>query len=125
MVRGALIGFGVTLLLLLPPVLHLFSGPPGPFIGGFLGGAKVKAQPGMAVRIGLLMGLLISGPLGIALAVSSAVSSLLPEGVRDALFFIALGIIVYTGVLGSLGAWAGGRVAQRMEAKEQEMKAAP
>ena len=57
MLKGALIGIGITLVGMLPPILHFVTGPLGPFIGGFVGGSSVRATPEKALGIGTLMGL--------------------------------------------------------------------
>ncbi len=111
MLRAALAGFGITLLLLLIPIVHFVTAVPSPFIGGFIGGSRAQAQPGQAVGIGLLMGLFMAAPV----LVVGAVVGLIVGG-SDAMALI-LGIaglvVIYVSVLGSLGALWGGHIARR------------
>ena len=63
MVKGALIGFGLSILLLLIPIVHFIIGPLGPLIGGYVGGGVARATPAQALGIGLLMALFMAAPV--------------------------------------------------------------
>ena len=116
MFKASLIGIGVTLLLLMIPVVHFVSGPLGPFIGGLIGGAKAEVIPRQAFTLGGLMGFFMIVPAGIIIALNSTMPTLLPEGVRDILFLISVGAMSYTAIFGTLGALVGGHMARRQRA---------
>ncbi|MCZ6867513.1 MAG: hypothetical protein O7E55_09315 [Chloroflexi bacterium] len=107
MLKGALIGFGISILLLMIPIVHFVAGPIGPFIGGFVGGGVARATPGRAVGIGLLMGLFMAGP-AILLALLAQTLSL-SDKAQDIFTYVAIGIVFWAGLLGTLGALVGGR----------------
>lgn len=115
MLKGALIGFAVALTMLLPPILHWISGPLGPLVGGFLGGSRARLKPAHAPLMGLLMGLFMVAPLSLLIAASSVADTLLPEGLRNILTVVAVVIVLYTTVMGSIGAAIGGALALREE----------
>ena len=115
MLKGALIGFAVALAMLLPPILHWISGPLGPLVGGFLGGSRARLKPAHAPLMGLLMGLFMVAPLSLLIAASSVAATLLPEGLRNILAVVAVVIVLYTTVMGSIGAAIGGALALREE----------
>ena len=115
MLKGALIGFAVALAMLLPPILHWISGPLGPLVGGFLGGSRARLKPAHAPLMGLLMGLFMVAPLSLFIAASSVADTLLPEGLRNILAVVAVVIVLYTTVMGSIGAAIGGALALREE----------
>ena len=109
MLKHALIGFGVSLGCLLPPIIHFISGPLGPFIGGWVAGSRMEASPGQAFGIGTLMGLLMAFPVGAALVIGNVKPSLIPwEG--SVLPALGLAILGYTALLGTLGAALGGHM---------------
>ncbi len=115
MLKGALIGFAVALGMLLPPILHWVTGPLGPLVGGFFGGSRARLKPAHAPIMGLLMGLFMAAPLSLLIAVGSVADSLLPDGLRSVLGVVAVVIVLYTGVMGSIGAAIGGALALREE----------
>ena len=115
MLKGALIGFAVALAMLLPPILHWVSGPLGPLVGGFLGGSRARLRPSHAPLMGLLMGLFMVAPLSLLIAASSIADTFLPEGLRNILAVVAVVIVLYTTVMGSIGAAIGGALALREE----------
>ena len=117
MLRGALVGFSVALLMLLPPILHFLTGPLGPLVGGFFGGSRAAASPRQAVGIGILMALFMAAPIAGLMAFGTLVTSLLPRAVSDAMTLGSVIIVVYTGVLGAIGAALGGLLARRQPSK--------
>ena len=63
MLRPALIAYGVTLLCVFTPLIHLLTAIPGPFIGGIVGGIQVSSRsrnPMTPVVIGVLLGILMA-----------------------------------------------------------------
>ena len=65
------------------------------------------------------MGLFMAGPALILVAMSGVVSSLLPEGVRGVVLFIAVILVIYTGMMGTVGALVGGYLARKEPKPEQ------
>lgn len=116
MLKGALVGFGVALLMLMPPIVHFFTGPLGPLVGGFFGGARAKATLPVAVGVGMLMALFMAAPVGGLVALGTAFDiPFLPRSVLDALEVVGVVVVVYTGVMGTVGAVIGGRMADKDE----------
>ncbi|MBI2855984.1 MAG: hypothetical protein HYX93_03965 [Chloroflexi bacterium] len=111
MLKHALFGLGVSLLCLLPPLIHFVSGPLGPLIGGWLAGSRAEASPGQAVGIGSVMGLLMALPVGAALVVDSVRPSLIPWVDGNVLLALGIAMLGYTTFLGTLGAVIGGYMA--------------
>lgn len=111
MLKHALFGFVVSLLCLLPPLVHIVTGPLGPFIGGLFAGSKHQATTAEAIGIGILMGLFMVLPVFGALAINNMVLS----WVEDDLLVIIIGIVIlgYTAVLGMIGAMVGGHMVGR------------
>ena len=115
MLKGALIGFAVALAMLLPPGLHWITGPLGPLVGGFFGGSRARLKPAHGPLMGLLMGLFMVFPLALLIAAGSVADAFLPGGVRNILTVVAVVIVLYTTVMGSIGAAIGGALALREE----------
>lgn len=119
---SALIGTGICILCILPPMLHFLTGPLGPLIGGFVGGLRIKAKWTHAIFIGLTMGLCLAALflLIINLIVSLQVSIpevmqkfVSPEALNASMLKYSLIPLSYVGVLGTLGAWIGGKIMNR------------
>ncbi len=107
MVRGALIGFGLTILLLLIPIVHFIVGPLGPLIGGYVGGGAARATPPQAFGIGALMAFFTATPI---ILVALALQALqIWESAHDILATLAAVLAVWSGLLGTVGAYFGGR----------------
>ena len=119
MLKGALIGFAIALACFLPPIIHWVSGPLGPLVGGYIGGAKTRARGVQALGVGFLMALFMVLPLAVLLMVGSVAQTILPRGVQSILQVVALVIVLYTGVMGSMGAAIGGALALRQETMKQ------
>jgi hypothetical protein len=100
---GALIALGCVL----PPVVHLVTGPLGPFLGGFV--AENGARPGIrgAVIIASMVG---TGVAGLLATVATVLTHLVGRSELPTWFpspgtlvFVVLGIWVYGVVLASIG----------------------
>ncbi len=106
---GGLIGLGVCVLCLLPPIFHFVLGPLGPAIGGFVGAARVKARGREAGIVGMTIG------VGISAIVSSLVyvgGSMVAAGRQPPPALVAVVgaiVLLYATTLGWLGAWFAGR----------------
>ena len=65
MALAAAIGFGVALACLVPPIVHLCSGPLGPAIGGYLDMGEFVSMPALGATYGLaLLWALVVGTVG-------------------------------------------------------------
>lgn len=115
-VVNALIGLGVMVACVAPPILHFFTGPLGPAIGGFMAGIRSRCHFEQAALIGLLMSVLL---MAVAVVVMTVAVELAPPQLRsiDARFltWIGLAVFLYVLLLSTLGAWAGGAYARRTE----------
>ncbi|MBI4497942.1 MAG: hypothetical protein HY689_08605 [Chloroflexi bacterium] len=104
---AGLLGFGICVVCLLPPLIHFITGPLGPFLGGLIGGSRVRARGRDALVIGLTIGstlaVVVGGAAGVVLALLPLKGS--PLGNVEA---IAAGALVYGSALGGLGAVIGG-----------------
>lgn len=72
---AGIVGAGVSLGCLLPPILHLVTGPLGPLIGGFVAANKVRpgvrAQLIVAVTIATVIAGFVAGALSVAASVAA------------------------------------------------------
>jgi hypothetical protein len=111
--RASLIGFGVTLVCVLTPLLHLLLGLPGPFIGGIVGGIRVGSQgrgplapAGVGALLGGLMALTAVTLGGPAVLIVRALG-LLEEMTVPQFLLVPLAVGAYTAILGTAGAFLG------------------
>jgi hypothetical protein len=102
---GGLIGAGIAIACLIPPVVHFISGPLGPLIGGAVGGARARATGLSALVIGLTVG----GLLAVVVpALGVLLQAILPVRFpQSALLAIGGGVFVYSTALGWVGALIG------------------
>jgi len=111
---AGLLGVGIALLCLLPPLLHLVSGPLGPFIAAFIVTHLFKPSArGRAIIAGVI-GVGITSILGGAAVVVSRLDtppSWFPSS--DSLAMILGGVLLYATLLAA----AGSAVRARMPAK--------
>ena len=56
LVSAVFVALGVTVLLLIIPVVHFISGPIGPFVGGFIAIGRWRGRPESAFGAGLAFG---------------------------------------------------------------------
>ena len=102
---GGLIGAGVAVLCLIPPVVHFVSGPLGPLIGGAVAGARARASGLHTLLIGLTVGVALAVAVpALAVLLQALLPVRFPE---EALVFVGLGVFVYSTLLGWLGALIG------------------
>ncbi len=114
MFRAALLGAGITLALIVVPIVHFLTVWFASFIGGFVAGTRVAAGDFQALGIGGLMAAFlvipVVGSLFGAAALFGFELSLLAGVV------IGLLLTLYVGGLGVLGAAVGGAVARKQQA---------
>ena len=109
MLKGVLIGFGIMIVLVPIPIVHIVGIPFGPFIGGYYGISAAtgsQTSPGRkAVEFGAWTGLLMLVAFAITIAVVDAVFE--PSGgLRVILWLAVVGILpFYYGSMAGLGAW--------------------
>ena len=119
MLKHALLGFGISLACLVPPLIHFVTGPLGPLIGGWFAGSKHRAEPDQAMGIGVLMGLFMAFPVVTVLAVDILAPSLNSWVESDVLLVVGIIMLGYTAVLGSVGAMIGGWMVSRSPSSEE------
>ncbi len=107
-ILSGLLGAGVALACIVPPVVHLVAGPVGPFLGGFV--AANRGKPGARGRfiIAVTIGTAVAGLLAIAarVFVGLAGKSELPTWFPSpgTLAAILAGVWVYATAGGAVGA---------------------
>lgn len=128
-VVSGVLGFAISLGCILPPLIHFVTGPLGPFIGGFVGGMKAKAKLEGAVIIGLVMGTCLGLIVALAGSLLLKYQVSLPGSVGNVIntnsltyasvFKIALIPFGVASVLGTTGAFVGGKVINKESEKGQ------
>jgi hypothetical protein len=110
------IGFLISFVCAIPPIIHFVTGPVGPGLGGFIGGGRSEAEGGDALLIGLGMslswGVLIAVLSGIFYLVASSMSPSLLGQIMGAVPIALVIIMVYVGLTGTIGAFVGGHQAR-------------
>ena len=73
---GGLVGAAIAIGCVLPPVLHLVTGPLGPLIGGFVAASRINPRTRGRAIIAVTVGTLLAGAVG---AVASVIAALSPS----------------------------------------------
>ena len=105
---SALIGVGISVLCLVPPLIHFVSGPLGPAIGGFIGGARIKTRGKWVVALGVTMGA-GAALIGVIVMLVARLFGVSPSDGSMVPAIVEMVVFTYVFTLGSLGAWFGGR----------------
>lgn len=112
---AGIIGAGVSLGCLLPPILHLVTGPLGPAIGGFVAANKVRqsarAQLIVAVTIAMALASFVGGVVSLAAHVAAA--NELPDWfptTTGKILGLSSFVFLYAGVLSTIGTIVRGKV---------------
>jgi hypothetical protein len=114
MIKGGVIGFAVSVVCLLIPVLHFVLGPLGPIIGGYFGGTATKAGAGTALGIGFVMGLFLVPPLIIVAVLRNQIADAMPGPISPLILVVVAAVFpIYAMSMGTLGAAIGGQMAQK------------
>ena len=111
MIRAGLMGFGVTLGLILIPLVHFVTALPSPFIGGFIAGTKVQATLQQAVALGVV----ITGLMMIPFLTASIVVILVTSWSAGVVSLLFAMVIPYVLALAILGAIFGGNSARKKD----------
>lgn len=109
-VKATLIAFFVSLIALLPPIIHFVTGPLGPAIGGYLAGNRLQLSEGEAGFVGLLAALLVGIPAPVLLI---EVFHALPNLSIWVLIIASAFAALYTGLMTGVAAWYGGTQARK------------
>jgi hypothetical protein len=102
--KAAFIGAAVIFALIAIPVVHFLTAIPSPFIGGYMAGARAGVRGGQAFTMGLLLALLLVGPIAGVMALMSLLWGI---GLTFALG-LAGAFAGYVFLAGSVGAALGG-----------------
>ena len=130
MISAVFMAVGITVLLLIIPVVHFVSGPIGPFVGGFIAIGKWRSRPESAFTAGLAFGFvlwlmlaLVAAIVIVALAFATGVIS----GGTGALVIGAMvGGVFYITILATAGAIvSASRVKGEEEGKLQAARPIP
>ena len=90
------------------------TGPLGPFIGGWFAGSRSKPNKTRSLLLGILMGLFMILPLGVAVVIEIIAPSIIPLSIsHQHIATISIGVILYTGTLGTFGALLGSNMSRR------------
>jgi hypothetical protein len=108
-ILAGVIGGGVTLVCVLPPILHFVTGPLGPLIGGFVAAKQVPPSARARTVIALVAGGCIGALAATAVTIIGGLDGPRPTWLpgTETLALIVLGVAVYTAGLCALGATLG------------------
>jgi hypothetical protein len=118
------LGAGVAVACVLPPIVHLVTGPLGPLIGGFV--AANRAKPGTRGRviIALMVGTAISGLMAVAATVLIGLAgrSQLPEWfpASGTLTALLAGVWLYGATLAMIGTAISNSLASKERDKDAQ-----
>lgn len=127
---AGLIGAGVAVACLLPPIVHLVSGPLGPAIGGFVGSSRVRAgaraKSIVAATIATTFAAAVAGVLGIAthVAARGELPSFVPT-TRAGILGVAAVVWGYAAAVAFVGTVIRGAAAEKKEKAEAEAAETP
>ncbi len=108
LVSAVFVALGVTVLLLIIPVVHFISGPIGPFVGGFIAIGRWRSRPESAFGAGLAFGFalwLLLALVAVVVMVTLTFSTGVISGGTGALVIgAAVGGVFYITILATAGA---------------------
>jgi|SRR3954452_23573009 len=110
------IGFLVSFVCAIPPIIHFVTGPVGPVLGGFIGGGRSEASGSDALLIGggmsFCWGMLILFASGVVWILASSTDARILGQVLGVVPIALVIIMVYAAVMGTIGALIGGHQAR-------------
>lgn len=117
---AGLLGAGIAIGCVLPPIVHLVTGPLGPLIGGFIAANRAKPGPRGQAIIAVMVGTGVAGLMAIAatVLVGLAGRSQLPDWFPSSgtLGAVLAGVWLYGAVLAGIGTIVSGAFAKRESA---------
>lgn len=124
LISAVFMALGVTVLLLIIPVVHFISGPIGPFVGGFIAIGRWRSRPDSAFAAGLAFGLALSLLLAMVAAMVIVIlafaSGVISGGTGALVIGAVVGGVFYITVLATAGAIVS---ASRVKKEEDGKKA--
>ena len=117
MTKGTLIAVGITIGMLLPPIVHFISGPIGPFVGGYIGVAAWNKRPQSAIATGLIFGIVMWVIFAVVVALVLIVLGLTTDAISGGTGVLIVGLTVgatfYIWFFGTVGATVGASRSRR------------
>ena len=111
--QAIIIGSLIPFISILPPIIHFFTGPIGPFIGGLIAGTMTKCDPLKAMLISLGITTTVFLYFILAVVVFGQSLSIIPDDFSLGGIMITSILFIYVLGLSLLGAIIGGYSSQR------------
>lgn len=120
---SGLIGAVVSLCCLFPPILHLVTGPLGPFIGGFVAANRVRATSRARIIVALTIATALASFVGTAVSIAASIAAAneLPDWfptTPSKIGLLAAIVWIYAGTLATIGTIVRGAVGGSQARKE-------
>jgi len=105
---SGLIGAVVSVCCIFPPILHLVTGPLGPFIGGFVAANRVGPTPRARFLVALTIATTLASFIGLALTIASSIAAAneLPDwfpATPTKIAVVTMVVWTYAGTLAAVG----------------------
>ena len=108
LVSAVFVALGVTVLLLIIPVVHFVSGPVGPFVGGFIAIGRWRSRPESAFAAGLAFGfalwLLMALVTAVVIVILAFATGVISGGTGALVIGAVMGGVFYITILATAGA---------------------
>ncbi len=108
LVSAVFVALGVTVLLLIIPVVHFISGPIGPFVGGFIAIGRWRSRPESAFAAGLVFGfalwLLLALVAAVVIVILAFSTGVISGGTGALVIGAVVGGVLYITILATAGA---------------------
>ena len=113
-VKAAVMAVAISIVCVLPPIVHFVTGPLGPAIGGYFAGHRMQLSGGQAALVGIILG----SVEGILTPFFFVRINLIPDFSTPILVFFGGFVAIYVMVLSGAAAWIGGSSSRNEEAAE-------
>ena len=105
MVKGVLISFGIIIILIPIPIVHIVGIPFGPFIGGYYGISAASDSTASTGRKALIFAIWTGILMGVILVIAAAIATIV-SGVMPLLIWGGVWVFTfYYATMAGLGAW--------------------